>query len=274
MYRNQYDTNVTTFSPAGRQFQIEYACEAVRQGSASAGVVANDYVVQAALRRGEDELSGKMKKIHIIDDNVGVTISGQTPDGYSACKFLRNECLHYKWLYNTQQPINRLVGLLSDKNQEYTQTEKKRPVGVGLLIAGYDSKGPHLYETSPNATFQEWRAQAIGSRYQSCKTYFEKHIDEIEACTSLDDIILHAVRAIKDTSQDPLTKDIVSIGYVGRDTKFTILEDDQVERYVYIIFIDFYIFLFSSLLYIYYLTGLWILFFLRVQMLSKNFTFR
>ena len=33
MFRNQYDTDVTTWSPAGRLFQVEYAMEAVKQGS-------------------------------------------------------------------------------------------------------------------------------------------------------------------------------------------------------------------------------------------------
>lgn len=34
----QYDTDVTTWSPQGRLFQVEYAMEAVKQGSAAAGL--------------------------------------------------------------------------------------------------------------------------------------------------------------------------------------------------------------------------------------------
>ena len=34
----QYDTDVTTWSPQGRIFQIEYAMEAVKQGSAVVGL--------------------------------------------------------------------------------------------------------------------------------------------------------------------------------------------------------------------------------------------
>ena len=32
MFRNQYDTDVTTWSPQGRLHQVEYAMEAVKQG--------------------------------------------------------------------------------------------------------------------------------------------------------------------------------------------------------------------------------------------------
>lgn len=35
----QYDTDVTTWSPQGRLFQVEYAMEAVKQGSCSVGLV-------------------------------------------------------------------------------------------------------------------------------------------------------------------------------------------------------------------------------------------
>ena len=34
----QYDTDVTTWSPAGRLHQVEYAMEAVKHGSACAGL--------------------------------------------------------------------------------------------------------------------------------------------------------------------------------------------------------------------------------------------
>jgi len=37
-FRNQYDNDITTFSPQGRLHQIEYAMEAIKQGSASVGL--------------------------------------------------------------------------------------------------------------------------------------------------------------------------------------------------------------------------------------------
>ena len=34
-----------------------------------------------------------------------------------------------------------------------TQRYGKRPYGVGLLVAGYDDKGPHIFQTCPSANY-------------------------------------------------------------------------------------------------------------------------
>jgi hypothetical protein len=49
--KNQYDTDVCTWSPQGRLFQVEYAMEAVKQGSASVGLVSDTFAILASLRR-------------------------------------------------------------------------------------------------------------------------------------------------------------------------------------------------------------------------------
>ena len=63
MFRNQYDTDCITWSPAGRIHQIEYAMEAVKQGSACLGIVGSKYVVLAALKRSPHDLAAYQKKI-------------------------------------------------------------------------------------------------------------------------------------------------------------------------------------------------------------------
>ena len=45
-----YDNDVTTWSPQGRIFQIEYAAEAVKQGAVCVGICSKEHVVLAALK--------------------------------------------------------------------------------------------------------------------------------------------------------------------------------------------------------------------------------
>jgi 20S proteasome subunit alpha 6 len=37
----------------------------------------------------------------------------------------------------------------------------KRPFGVGLLIAGYDDLGPHIFQVSPNAEHLEYYVMRV-----------------------------------------------------------------------------------------------------------------
>lgn len=50
MFRNNYDNDTVTYSPQGRIFQVEYACEAVKQGSTVVAIAGKQFVVMAALK--------------------------------------------------------------------------------------------------------------------------------------------------------------------------------------------------------------------------------
>jgi len=232
MYRNQYDTDVTTFSPAGRLHQVEYAMEAVKQGSAVVGVRSNDLAVLASLKRSTSELASYQRKLFKVDDHVGIAIAGLIGDGRVLRKHMISECLNHKFVYETPLQIGRLVHDISDKSQVYTQRSEKRPYGVGLLVAGFDKTGAHLYQTDPSGTFYEYKAQSIGARSQSAKTYLEKHFETFDNLT-LDELIMHALTALKATQQGArITSRNVSIGYVGKNTPFVVLEDDDTKPYV------------------------------------------
>ena len=56
----------------------------------------------------------------------------------------------------------RVSTAFSLESQMKTQKSNKRPYGVGLLVAGADKSGVHLYETKPDGNFYEYYALAIG----------------------------------------------------------------------------------------------------------------
>jgi hypothetical protein len=46
-----------------------------------------------------------------------------------------------------------MIADLGNKMQVCTQRYGKRPYGVGLLVAGYDDKGPHIFQTCPSSNY-------------------------------------------------------------------------------------------------------------------------
>ena len=117
MFRNQYDTDVTTWSPTGRLFQVEYAMEAVKQGSAAIGLRSRSHVVLACVNKAQSELSSHQKKIFKVDDHIGVAIAGLTADGRVLSRYMRSEAINHSFTYESPLPVGRLVVHLADKAQ-------------------------------------------------------------------------------------------------------------------------------------------------------------
>ncbi|PKA63887.1 Proteasome subunit alpha type-1-A [Apostasia shenzhenica] len=232
MFRNQYDTDVTTWSPAGRLFQVEYAMEAVKQGSAAIGLRSATHVVLATVNKATSELSSHQKKIFKVDDHIGVAIAGLTADGRVLSRYLRNECINHSFVYESPLPVARLVVQLADKAQVCTQRSWKRPYGVGLLVAGLDENGAHLYYNCPSGNYFEYQAFAIGSRSQAAKTYLERRFDNFEKY-SREELIKDGIFAVKETLQgEKLTNSICTVAIVGVGEPFHIIDPQTVQQVI------------------------------------------
>jgi len=237
MFRNQYDSDVTTWSPQGRLHQVEYAMEAVKQGSATVGLKSKTHAVLVALKRASSELSAHQKKITPLDAHMGMSIAGLTADAKSLSRWMRTECLMSRYYNNTALRLNLLITDLGNKMQLCIQGYNKRPYGVGLLVAGCDDQGPHIYQVCPSANFYDCKAMAIGARSQSARTYLEKHLDELPDCPDVETLVAHGLRALRDTlpNEVDLTNKNVSIAVVGLDKDFVVYEDESVDPYLELI---------------------------------------
>uniref|UniRef100_A0A7S0MLE9 Proteasome subunit alpha type n=1 Tax=Cryptomonas curvata TaxID=233186 RepID=A0A7S0MLE9_9CRYP len=232
MFRNQYDTDVTTWSPQGRLHQVEYAMEAVKQGSACVGVRSRTHAVLVALKRAHNDMSSYQKKIFKVDEHVGIAISGLTADARSLCKLMRTECLEHHYVYESPMPVQRLVLMVADKCQICTQRASARPYGVGLLVAGSDQTGPHIYYNCPSGNYYEYKAMTIGARSQAAKTYLEKNFQSFEDA-DLNTLVKHALTALKESSQNgEINSKNTSISIVGPDHPFKVFDSEDVQPFV------------------------------------------
>jgi 20S proteasome subunit alpha 6 len=146
---------------------------------------------------------------------------------------MRTEALNHKYVYGTPIQGGRLVLDLADMHQQCTQSYVRRPYGVGLLIATYDQTGPHLYATEPSGDYYEYYATALGSRSQTSRTYLEQHFNTFPS-SSEEELIKHALKALAASLSADMQLDSksVSIGVVGINKPFEIIEGESLQRYL------------------------------------------
>lgn len=213
---------------------MEYALEAIKQGLAAVGLVLKDNVVLVALKRNAEELGSYQKKIIKVDDHMGIALAGLAPDARVLSNFLTKEAMQEKMAFNRPLAVLKAVLLIADKAQENTQSYGLRPYGVGLLVAGYDESGAHLYEFQPSGSVLEYYGALIGARSQAARTYLERNLDVIRESTTLEQLIVHGLHALRDTlSQDvELTFKNTSVSVVGKGTDFTVYDDENVQQWL------------------------------------------
>jgi len=196
-----YDRGITIFSPDGRLYQVEYAREAVAQGSAAVGVRTPDGVVIAADRQPRSPLIERdsIEKVHDVDEHVAIGSAGHVADARQLVDFARRQAQVERLRYDQAIDVEALTKQVTDHIQQYTQTGGARPFGAALLVGGVTDGEPRLFETDPSGTPYEWQANAIGGGRDEAQRLLE---DEYREDADLDGGITLALRALAETSDE------------------------------------------------------------------------
>jgi len=228
-----YDRGITIFSPDGRLYQVEYAREAVKRGTASIGVRTEGGVVLLADKRIRSPLleASSVEKLHKIDDHVGAASAGHVADARQLIDFARRNAQVNQLRYEEPIGVETLTKDVTDHIQQYTQVGGARPFGVALIIGGVENGEPRLYETDPSGTPYEWKALAIGASRGEIEDYLEEHYEDD---MSLDDGVELALAALETVSDDEgIEPDGVGLATIPVETaKFETLGTEDIRDYL------------------------------------------
>ncbi|XP_075147043.1 proteasome alpha2 subunit [Haematobia irritans] len=216
MASERYSFSLTTFSPSGKLVQLEYALAAVSAGAPSVGIMASNGVVIATENKHKSNLyeEHSVNRVEMITGHIGMIYSGMGPDYRLLVKQARKLAQNYYLTYKEPIPVAQLVQRVATLMQEYTQTGGVRPFGVSLLICGWDSDRPYLFQCDPSGAYFAWKATAMGKNAVNGKTFLEKRYSED---LELDDAVHTAILTLKEGFEGKMTADNIEVGICDRN---------------------------------------------------------
>ena len=170
-----------------------------------------------------------VKKIVTLTDDIGVTYSGMGPDFRVLTRMARKETQTYYRTYKESVPGRPGGRPPATTPPEPPPPGGARPCGGARLMAGYDDRGPNLYQVDPSGSYFAWKASAIGKNMVNAKTFLEKRYSED---MELEDAIHTAILTLKEGFDGQISAENIEIGVVGADRKFNILTASEIADYL------------------------------------------
>ena len=217
MTRSEYDRGVTTFSPEGRLFQVEYAIEAIKLGSTAIAIMTQEGIVLAVERRTQSPLMipSSLDKIMEIDSHVACAVSGLTADAQSMVEHGRVQAQNHFFTYNESMPVRSLTQSLCALSANFGTDDEdsmSRPFGVALLVAGHDvDNGYQLYHTDPSGTFVSYQAKAIGSGSEGAQTSLQEEYRKDMTLKEAETLALSTLKAVMEEKVSTVNVDMACV---------------------------------------------------------------
>mmetsp|Transcript_52542 Transcript_52542/g.162519 ORF Transcript_52542/g.162519 Transcript_52542/m.162519 type:complete len:255 (-) Transcript_52542:6-770(-) len=173
-----YDLSVTTFSPDGRVFQVEYAQKAVENSGTTVAICCKDGVIFAVEKFMLSKMlvPGTNKRIAPVHRHAGMSVAGFVADGRQIVARARSEATQYQSAYNEEIPPEILAERIGLFVHAYTLYWSIRPFGCAVLLGAVDkeTKKPSLFCVDPAGLVFKYSGTAMGKGKQAAKTEIEK----------------------------------------------------------------------------------------------------
>jgi 20S proteasome subunit alpha 7 len=201
-----YDQSVSTYSPEGKLYQVEYAEKAVENSGTAIGVRCKDGVILGVekLLTSKMLVEGSGRRVHAIDEHIGMAFAGLVPDARQLVIRARDEARGYRQNFGEAIPTKTLNDRLGAFVHLYTVYWYLRPFGATVLLAGYDAQTARheLYCVEPTGVATRYFGAAAGKGARAAKTEIEKYKFEDKTAAEALGYVAKILHSVHDDAKD------------------------------------------------------------------------
>ncbi len=199
------DTTYLHFDETGSIPAIKYARITLAMGLPIIAARNGDHVVVATVNRAGNPLAtGADKSIHVSKDCT-VLVTGHGGDTNQVRQLLRDLAVNHKFVLGSEISPKEISLALSDYLHELGMSYR-RPLGVGIIVAGYDQHGttPAIYHCDVDGNALERNGIALGKSASDAEHALSQGMKEGKK--KLEELVHEAaqatVKAMQESSAD------------------------------------------------------------------------